>query len=87
MRIGRSICWYGTYNCADLLVFREGCASHNGHDSKYHRYLFLSLLTGTRVKFLFEEGLLPSEESRRNLSEHSEPESRLCFSLPRTEKT
>ena len=35
MRIGRSICWYGTYNCADLPLFWESSASDDCYDSKF----------------------------------------------------
>lgn len=48
MSIGWSICWFGTYDCADLLVFREGCTSHDGNDSKYCRYLCLLNYTKTK---------------------------------------
>ena len=38
MSTGWTFRWYGTYNCADLLVFGEGRASHNGYDSRCNRY-------------------------------------------------
>jgi len=42
---GWSFRWYGTYNRADLPIFREACPSHYGYDGKDTRCLsFLTVV-------------------------------------------